>query len=216
MHASSSYWDCGSFPESTSVVLKGGPDGTPITSAGYAFDTPIFIAWQASDLSKFEHHPTATGSWNVPTGIPPPLAGNGSIPQPSPSAVPINKGLSTGAKAGTGVGAGLGVLTIIGIAAFVLWRRKSKKSRVPAAAGHGIPELSTENQPYPHAVMKGGGEIFEAPGVIYGVPSGVRHEMSGEAEVSEADGRGIRAELEGDQTFDVVNTNEGKERGFRR
>ncbi|CAK1356927.1 unnamed protein product [Cercospora beticola] len=169
MHASTAYYDCGSYPESTRVVLSGvGADGSSVTTtAGYAFDTPIFIAWQSSDLSRLERHPTETGSWNIATDIQAPMmtSGNGSV-IPSSTLQPVaaeekSSGMSAGAKAGVGVGVSLGVLLVIAIVGFALWRRRrAKKSQL---ATHGDPQEHTE-------MSAGGREVFhqiDSTGEIY-------------------------------------------------
>ncbi|KAM3425271.1 hypothetical protein BST61_g7219 [Cercospora zeina] len=157
MHASTAYYDCGSYPESTRVVLSGvGLDGASVTTtAGYAFDTPIFIAWQSSDLSRLEHHPTETGSWNIATDIQAPLMGNGSV-VPSATLQPVaeekSSAMSAGAKAGVGVGVALGVLLIMGIVGFALWRRRRAKNLQDGA----------HEDLQQHAEMDGAGQIYEA------------------------------------------------------
>lgn len=165
MHASSSYYDCGSFPESTSVVLTGASDGSVVTSSGYAFDTPIFIRWRSEDLSRLERHPTATGSWNVATDIQAPLMADSTetVPTSSIEPEPESTGLSTGAKAGIGVGVSLGVLLILAVVALTMWRRrKAKKQRaasVPASNEHN--ELADDGKVHQ---IDSAGEVFETSG----------------------------------------------------
>ncbi|KAI5358249.1 hypothetical protein Slin15195_G065760 [Septoria linicola] len=187
MHASSSYYDCGSFPESTSVVLTGASDGSVVTSSGYAFDTPIFIRWRSEDLSWLERHPTATGSWNVATDIQAPLMADSTetVPTPSVEPEPESTGLSTGAKAGIGVGVSLGVLVVLAIVTLTMWRRrKAKKQRhVPVAASNEHNELADD-------------------GKIHQIDSAVEvFETSGERKVHKD--RNLPAEVEGDNVAEL-------------
>lgn len=189
MHASDAYYDCGSSPEMMSVAMFN-PENvqTPITSSGYAFDTPIVIAWQETDLSNFERHPTETGRFNVATGIPPPLAVNGSVIEVSalPSFPAEAAGLSTGAKAGIGVGVAVGVLLITSLVVLVFWRRRRAER---AAEAEGRTSVSEERPEMPDdsknlaLEVSNDGQLFEA---------------QEKEKPHEADDGNMRLEMEGD------------------
>lgn len=216
MHASDSFYDCGSFPETTSMDIIG--YGKSIATAGYAFDTPIMIAWQSSDLSLFEHHPTAVGTWNSATGIPSPAsATNTAIPsvtegshfinltssaaesENSPAATNPETGLSTGAKAGIGVGISLGVFLITALIAFLLWkRRKGKKQIEPEMPA----EADSRTLVQEHKELSPDSQVHEASGESKAHEmcdnNDLRHEMSsGDVEDTKAGAEVVRAELEG-------------------
>ncbi|KAF7192310.1 hypothetical protein HII31_06342 [Pseudocercospora fuligena] len=214
MHASESYWDCGSFPETTSMDIIGYDQS--VATAGYAWDTPIMIAWKSSDLSILEHHPTAVGTWNSATNIPSPAsATNTVIPSVTEGSHFINltssapeaevssatpapaTGLSTGAKAGIGVGVALGVVFVSALVAFLLWRRKKAKYRAEtdtiAEADSRTPAQEVKELPPDLGLHEASGEskVHEMGGHYDA------HEMPGDHEDTKAGAQDTAAELEG-------------------
>lgn len=121
----------------------------------YANLEPVTLAWESTDLSKFDppSAPLLAYRSAVATG-----ASIASSPSQSPGATATEQGaaatgssaasktsapasgLSTGAKAGIGVGVAVGVLALIGILVWaILRRRKRKQSQAwpsPNATAH--------------------------------------------------------------------------------
>lgn len=225
MHVSESHYDCGSWPQTTSAEII--ESGSTITTSGYAWDTPIVIAWQSEDLSLFPHHPTETGSWNVAKGITSPPAvsttppitvtDNGMFISAGPAAEEsssdgsnASEGLSTGAQAGIGVGVSIAVL-LAALGVFLFWRRRRRTSKNPGD-DNVPPELpDTSRKP----AQLGGDGIHEksgSGGVHEAVGHTLSHEMTGDgsflpaelesdtnAELQGDNKEAIRAELQGDE-----------------
>lgn len=209
MHASSIYYDCGSYPESASVdlVTEGGTDPT-ISTMGYVWVTPFVIAWQGQDVSLFPHHPTATGTWNVATNVPSPpvpsttpffspTPGSHFIANPTDDSKSESRGLGAGAKAGISIGVVM-LAALMGVVIFLLISRR-RQAKAAAAAALDPPELQGDSK---HAVEAGDGcEIYEKS-TKDNVPETpgdtLRQELSGDSQRVEADDKTAVAELEGD------------------
>ncbi|KAF2167010.1 hypothetical protein M409DRAFT_22449 [Zasmidium cellare ATCC 36951] len=204
MHVSEVHYDCASWPETTSVEVVG--NGTTVTTSGYAWDTPIVIAWESKDLSLFPHHPTETGEWNVAKGITAP---------PSPTTVPPitvtdngmfitadviegsgGGGLSTGAKAGVGVGVAAFVILAI-VAGFILfWRRRRAKKALAAAQANEDDAPAELPGSTSHAKQLDSKAIHEKAATDLAHEAGgytLSHELTG----TQPENTFLRAELEG-------------------
>lgn len=208
MHASSIYYDCGSYPESVPVeLLTEGSASPTIHTTGYVWVTPIVIAWQGQDVSLFPHHPTATGTWNVATNVPSP---------PSPTTTPYfsptsgshfianptddeesHRTLSAGAKAGISIGVVV-FAAIVGTLIFLMSRRRRRRRRA-AAETASAPELHGDSK---HVAEAGdGGEIYEKStkdNAHETAGDTLRHELTEDSQRFEADNKTAVAELEGD------------------
>jgi hypothetical protein len=117
---------------------------------GTAIADPLYVAWEASDLSLF---PTAyatslaqkIGVKFTPAATPASGASTrgasqtGSIGTPSGTTTPSttnpdSEGLSSGAKIGIGVGAGIGAILLVALlAVIILMRRSRKRNRATTA-----------------------------------------------------------------------------------
>lgn len=188
-------------------------NGTTVITSGYAWDTPMVIAWESKDLSLFPHHPTDTGSWNVAKGIAAPVT-----PATTPPITVTDNGmfitaevigggsggngLSTGAQAGIGVGVSLGVILVIAGGVLLFWRRRrAKKAATTSASDDAEPaELPGSSEMAKQLDSKA---IHEKPGVEGAHEAGgytLSHEMTG----TEPDGTFLRAELEGSTSAEMA------------
>ncbi|KAK4619740.1 hypothetical protein CLAFUW4_11314 [Fulvia fulva] len=152
LRVSDDFYHCGSWPSLSSVILLS--ERTAIATEVFPRQTPYMIAWQNSDLSILQHHPTATGTFDIPTGstipaattiTPTPFADADSGTLSSPNLATSTNALdaqrvelSTGAKAGIGVGVAAGVMILV-LVAFLFWRRR-RKQRAAAAQHAPIPQ----------------------------------------------------------------------------
>ena len=181
-------------------------DRTAIATEVFPRQTPYMIAWQNSDLSILQHHPTATGTFNIPSGstLPAPTtitptstSNSNSTASNSPALATASNALnakhvdiSAGAKAGIGVGVAAGVI-ILALVAFLLWRRK-RKQKTSAAAHHApTPELHEDPIPEVHGDHKQMHQLGD---------EGVIHQAGEGKKSSEINHAGVLAELEGDAT----------------
>lgn len=127
---------------------------------GLAVADPLYVAWEASDLSKFPvayatslaqkigvaFTPTATPSPGVSSRGPSETGTTGGPLQGDPTSSPASSGLSSGAKIGIGVGVGVGASLLVALIAMaVVIRRLRRRNQAvttypnestPAMAGH--------------------------------------------------------------------------------
>lgn len=119
------------------------PSVSAITTTPLVF--AIQVRWKASDLNALETNPTKSGETITPTS---PSASAGqtatsaaatataSTTSNADSASGDGGGLSAGAKIGLGVGVGVAAL-VLGILAFLVWRRKSKTHQLVSTSEEG-------------------------------------------------------------------------------
>lgn len=132
-------------------------DKTYSTTANYttlssvsAVATPLYVAWEASDLSLFPiaYATSLAKSFNIPFTPTPspgtPSPGTSST-LPKETGLSSSSGLSTGAKAGIGVGAVLGAALVMGIAIVCLYLRRRKRKNAVAVPDSDLPEATKVN-----------------------------------------------------------------------
>ncbi|KAK4493659.1 hypothetical protein PRZ48_014844 [Zasmidium cellare] len=210
MHVSEVHYDCASWPETTSVEVVA--NGTTVTTEGYAWDTPIVIAWESKDLELFPHHPTETGTWNVakgieapasPTTVPPiTVTDNGMFITADVIEGSGGRGLSTGAQAGIGVGVSLFVILAVAAGVLLFWRRrKARKAAAARTSDDDTPAELPGSTTQPKQLE--GEAIHEKPAKDLVHEAGgytLSHELTG----TEPDGSFLRAELEGDTQHELA------------
>jgi hypothetical protein len=145
-------------PGSTSTIVN----ATTITT-GTAVARPIFVGWQAKDLSLFPaaYATSIAERFNVPFTPAPSPGTSSSLPSattplsasaPGSSTTGLSEpssGLTTGAKAGIGVGAVLGFSLIIGLVVAILFMRRKRQQRVKVGVvdtGASTPEMEDQDQ----------------------------------------------------------------------
>ena len=129
------------------------PSPTIQASASTDGATTIFvtrpISSSPSASSSSSNQPASSASSNIAAG-----ASSTNSGLPSGSIVPVNNGLSQGAKIGIGVGVPLGVIALVGIGFFAVWRswRHSRAAKANAAGvsdpglgGYGRDNVGIEN-----------------------------------------------------------------------
>ncbi|KAF2829618.1 hypothetical protein CC86DRAFT_402968 [Ophiobolus disseminans] len=164
----------------TSVTVR----NTTTLSSALAFVDPVFIGWQAKDLSLFPlaYATSIAKQFNIPftptpTATPTPAPGlSSTLPsetsRTSLEASPPSSGLSTGAKAGIGVGAASGVALIAVIFAILFTRRRRRKRTAAMAdsdTGHTTPEMAdqTTRKWYLGGQWRHEAEVRDKPGELY-------------------------------------------------
>ena len=140
---------------------------------------PLTIAYQQRDVSLFStssSSSSASGSSSISSGSASSSATSSAAgASQTPSTGDSDAGLSTGAKAGIGIGVALGALAVIGLAAFLLMRRRKRANMAPHTAEYAP-------QSYFPQEMDGQGmpqEMSHAPDPVAKVSPGKVHELPG-------------------------------------
>ncbi|KAF2024422.1 hypothetical protein EK21DRAFT_104677 [Setomelanomma holmii] len=128
--ASSSYYDYVVNDQSTVSNMTTMTQGTAVAD-------PLYVAWEASDLSLFPVAYATSLAQKVGVAFTPTAT-------PSPGTTDSNSsGLSSGAKIGIGVGAGVGGFLLIALVAmgFIIRRLRRRNQAVTTYPNEATPEL---------------------------------------------------------------------------